>query len=111
MNNLAAVRRAAGKMEDSDALYTEMLAMVRRIFPPPHPVVAMCAHNLASVRADRGMIADTLALAEEAFGIASRVLPEGNPTTEQYRQSVDSLKARAAAGEQADGTADAGPDK
>jgi tetratricopeptide (TPR) repeat protein len=74
LNNLAMVLSATGRVVEADRLYSESLAMDRKLRSGDHPNIASTMSNLGIARANRGRYAEAEELQREALAMWKRLV-------------------------------------
>ncbi|MGB5633548.1 MAG: tetratricopeptide repeat protein [Waterburya sp.] len=68
-----------GRYGEAEPLYTEALAMYKRLFPDDHPDVATSLNNLAELYRAQGRYGEAEPLYTEALAMKKRLFPDDHP--------------------------------
>ena len=91
MNNLAALLKAQGHLEEARPLYVDALEGRRRTLGPSHPHTFTSMLNLATLLADVNEREAAAALLRECFAGRQRVLGRDHPHTIDCKKWMDHL--------------------
>lgn len=91
LNNLAALYKAQGRLNEAEPLYKEAVVILRAALPEGHPDIATDLNNLAGLYQAQGRLNEAEPLFQEALTICRIALPKGHPDIAQSLNNLAGL--------------------